>query len=69
MFFFRVPLCQEPQLFHGKYFGNHNGPLFQLGEYIYALCQPGYLLEGQITRQCIDEQSWSGEAPRCTEGY
>jgi hypothetical protein len=59
------PLCTEPSLSNGKYVGDHDGPTYQYAEHITALCNPGYWLEGSISRICIAEETWSGEDPKC----
>lgn len=66
----RIPLCTEPLLINGKYIGAHVGPTFQYGEYISAVCQPGYRLSGPITRRCIGVNGtvWSGNEPECIKG-
>ena len=66
----RIPLCAEPNLANGKYIGAHPGSNFQYGEYIYAICQPGYRLSGPIIRRCIGMNGtvWSGDEPVCVKG-
>lgn len=53
---------------NGGYEGFHEGPEYQFGEYIFAVCQPGYALEGGIRRRCNGDDGWSGEDPKCNQG-
>lgn len=67
--FCRILLCTKPSLENGDYEGSHEGPDYQLGEYISAVCLPGYSLSGsQIRRRCAGEDDWSGEDLECIRG-
>lgn len=61
-------LCQEPSLESGMHIGDHNGPMYARGETINAVCQPGYMLEGPITRTCLGNNIWTGVNPVCIQG-
>jgi len=67
-----IPLCIKPSLENGDYVGPHEGPNYQQGTYISAVCLPGYELEGTtIRRRCrgIDgTDDWSGQNPECIRG-
>lgn len=63
-----IPTCQEPSISNGIYAGVHDGPIFQKGETIHAICEPGYRLEGPIFRYCVGENEWLGSEPLCVRG-
>ena len=62
------PICKEPPLSNGIYTGVHDGPIYQQGETIHAICEPGYSLQGPISRYCIRENEWLGPEPLCVRG-
>ncbi len=64
----RVITCTEPLLSNGKYLAEHNGPIYQYEEFIYAVCESGYTLVGPITRECQFNTEWSDEDPSCELG-
>lgn len=65
----RIPQCTKPFIANGKYEGAHQGPNYQLGEYISAVCLPGYRLEGPITRRCLGVNGrWSEKDSMCVKG-
>ena len=68
LFLYSVPICEQPPLVNGMYAGQHDGPVYQQGEAITALCDPGYLLNGPTDRQCIADGVWSGMDSTCDQG-
>lgn len=67
----RILQCTEPFIENGKYIGAHQGPNYQFGEYISAMCLPGYRLEGPITRRCLGidgPDHWSEKDSVCVKG-
>ena len=68
LFLYSVPICEEPPLTNGMYAGQHDGPVYQQGEAITAICDPGYLLNGTTERQCIADGVWSGMDSTCDQG-
>ena len=68
LFLYSVPICEEPPLANGMYAGQHDGPVYQQGEAITAICDPGYLLNGPTERQCIADGVWSGMDSTCDQG-
>ena len=70
--FFRIPLCSKPSFENGYYESSRDGSEYQQGEYVLAVCLPGYRLQGTtIRRQCIGVDGryhWSGNDPECVRG-
>ena len=50
------------------YAGPHDGPVYQQGAVITAICDPGYLLNGPAERECIADGVWSGINSTCNLG-
>ncbi|XP_045693611.1 complement receptor type 2 isoform X3 [Phyllostomus hastatus] len=59
--------CQPPSgLLHGQHTGG-NRVLFVSGMTVDYTCDPGYLLVGNKSIQCMSSGNWSPSAPRCEE--
>ncbi|XP_048214199.1 complement receptor type 2 [Perognathus longimembris pacificus] len=70
-----LPTCERdfqlecpplPEILHGHHTGQKAGP-YEPGSSVTYSCQPGYLLAGQKTIQCLSSGVWNAATPTCKE--
>ncbi|XP_066461866.1 beta-2-glycoprotein 1-like [Eleutherodactylus coqui] len=62
-----VSTCDNPPSLENGYFIK-NGHLIQ-GALVQYRCNPGYILEGPIFTECLENKAWSKNAPKCKKVY
>ncbi|XP_053546638.1 beta-2-glycoprotein 1 [Bombina bombina] len=60
------PSCDPPPDIENGYFTKHS-PSFWVGTSVDYKCNSGYRLEGHTTIECLENITWSLEAPTCKE--